>query len=338
MDIKKISLGQFFTIEDSWAQPQVVEYINECISVKKITKCLDPFAGNGDLLDYARKNFSLQEFIGMDIDKNLPWTYNDSLESIRKISKAIVITNPPYLANYSAKRKGEDVYQTVSKYFQNTSCDDLYQVALQKMLEKYPYIVAIIPETFINSNFSKGRVKQITILENVPFADTECPVCVVCFTKNYVKDNEKQIYKNDRYVGTWKDLISHRKTPTKCIRIKFNDSSGSIGLRAVDNIDIDSAIKFMPAENLDYDLNNIKGSSRLVTVIDIPSEIEDIEKFSSICNEILDQYRIIVDDILLSPFKGNRRDGSRRRRLDYKTARAIMEEAYRNYWEGANEN
>ena len=333
MDTKKISLGQFFTIEESWAQPQVVEFINSCISNNNIKKCLDPFAGRGDLLNYAINHFPFEEIIGMDIDRKLKWKYNDSLENIKKIAKTIIITNPPYLASYSAKRKGEEVYKKVSKYFQNTNCEDLYQVALQKMLEKYDYIVAIIPETFINSSFSKDRVKQITVLENVPFSDTDCPVCVVCFTKKYVADNEKYIYKNSTFIGTWEELNQHRKVPTNCIKIKFNDSTGSIALRAVDNIDANSTIKFMPTIDLDYDIDNIKTSSRLITVIDIPEEIDDVNEFTNICNTILDEYRNLISDILLSPFKGNNKNGERRRRLDYKTARAIIEEAYSIYTE-----
>lgn len=338
MNSKKISLGQFFTIEDSWAQPQIIEFIQTCIKNYKLIKCLDPFAGNGDLLNYVKNNFDIQKIVGMDIDRSLNWIYNDSLENIKKYSKTIIVTNPPYLTNYSAKRKGNEVYKSVSKYFQNTSCEDLYQVALQKMLEKYPYIVAIIPETFINSKFSKDRIKLITILKNVPFVDTDCPVCVACFTKNYIPDNEKLIYKDDKYIGTWAELISLKKKPTNVIRIKFNESSGSIALRAVDNIDVNSVIKFMPTSELDYNLDNIKTSSRLITVIDIPDSVENITKFTNICNEILEEYRNMVSDILLSPFKGNNKNGERRRRLDYKTARAIIEEAYTVYMERNYEN
>lgn len=338
MNTKKVSLGQFFTTEDNWAQPQVINFISECIKKYELNKCLDPYAGNGDLLKYVKNNFDIEEIIGFDIDKSLNWIYNDSLEFIKKIKKTIIVTNPPYLASYSAKRKGPEVYKTVSKYFQNTSCDDLYQVALQKMLEKYNYIVAIIPETFINSKFSKDRVKQITILENVPFTDTDCPVCVVCFTKDFVPDNEKLLYKDDKYIGTWAELSSYRKNPTNFIKIKFNESSGTIALRAVDNLEVDSVIKFMPTSELRYDLDKIKNSSRLITVIEIPKSVSDLNKFTEICNNILEEYRNLVSDVLLSPFKGNNKNGERRRRLDYRTARAILEEAYSTYMEGTYEN
>ncbi len=52
-------------------------------------------------------------------------------------------------------------------------------------------------------------------------------------------------------------------------------------------------------------------------------------------NERLSEFRKNTDDILLSPFKGNKKNGERRRRLDYKTARAIIEDAYLSI--GSNE-
>lgn len=65
----------------------------------------------------------------------------------------------------------------------------------------------------------------------------------------------------------------------------------------------------------------------MITVIDVP-KVTNVNEFIEICNEILLEYRKQVSDILLSPFKGNKKNGPRRRRLDYKTARAIIEEAY----------
>ncbi|MGM9970664.1 MAG: hypothetical protein ACI35S_09760 [Anaeroplasma sp.] len=327
MENKKVTLGQFFTKHSSWAQPQVIEFIQECIN-RGFRTIVDPFAGDGDLLQYARENFTnVKSVRGYDIDPSLRWQTNDSLVNIPEYRNGIILTNPPYLASYSARRKGEEVYSKVAKYFMNNSHEDLYQVALERMLEKYEYVVAIVPETFINSNFSKDRLKIITILESEPFDDTECPVCVCCFTGQVNAPRDVKFYKNEKYICTYQDLIDCKKAPSKIINIKFNSSCGRIALRAVDNTKNNDVIKFMPVEDLDYDIDNIKVSSRLITVIDIP-EIEDYNLYSDICNEILEEYRSVMSDILLSPFKGNRKDGVRRRRLDYKTARAIMEEAF----------
>lgn len=330
METKKVTLGQFFTKNSSWAQPQVVEFIQNCIN-EGYNKIVDPYAGDGDLLNYAKNNLNgIMKTIGYDIDPTLKWKVNDSLVCIPKHKNSLVLTNPPYLASYSARRKGVEVYAKVAKYFMNNSHEDLYQVALERMLESYDNVVAIIPETYINSNFSKDRLKLITILEGDPFVDTDCPVCVCCFTKNINQPRDVLFYKDGRYICTYKELQNCKKIPTNIINIKFNESKGKIALRAVDNTKDNDIIKFLPIEELEYDLKNIKVSSRLITVIDIP-EIENYDRFIDICNEILTEYREIMSDILLSPFKGNRKNGVRRRRLDYKTARAILEEAYTKY-------
>lgn len=326
-DVKKIALGQFFTKETTWAQPQVNDFIEKCINNHGIKYCVDPFAGDGDLLSYVKNNFEISKVYGMDIDPSLKWPINDSLTDIKKYKDSIIVTNPPYLASYSARRKGEEVYKKVAKYFMNTACDDLYQVALEKMLNSYDYVVAIIPETFINSSFSKDRLDSVTILENIPFVDTDCPVCVCCFDNIVHEYSNIKFYKNEKFICTYADLLRYKKVPTNIINIKFNDKSGQIALRAVDNTVGDSDIKFLNVKDLDYDIKNICVSSRLITVIDIPN-VSNVDDYVETCNEILKEYRNQVADILLSPFKGNKKNGVRRRRLDYKTARAILEEAY----------
>ena len=72
----------------------------------------------------------------------------------------------------------------------------------------------------------------------------------------------------------------------------------------------------------------IKNSSRLLTLveIDIPNNKRNI--FIEECNKLLNQIRDETQDIILSPFKGNMKNGIRRRRLDFFTCRAIIERAY----------
>ena len=62
--------------------------------------------------------------------------------------------------------------------FQNTGRGDLYEIALDKCLEAFDYVVAIIPETFLHSNYPKDRCAIVSILEKNPFEDTTFPVCV----------------------------------------------------------------------------------------------------------------------------------------------------------------
>jgi len=115
---KKRSLGQFFTKNDFWIKSHVLNFIKS--TGAKIA--YDPFAGGGDLLSVARK-IGFKEIKGLDIDKSLNWERNDSLLSIPKIANAIIITNPPYLTNYSAKRKG--IYENTKQY-----SEDLHQISI----------------------------------------------------------------------------------------------------------------------------------------------------------------------------------------------------------------
>lgn len=128
---------------------------------------------------------------------------------------------------------------------------------------------------------------------------------------------------------TLSQLNGSRLRPNKKIEIRFNVPEGRIGLRAVDMPSPDKPIEFMPRANLDYDVAGIKVSSRLLTFIEIP-QLKD-EEVPFLCDKakgIFTRYRKNTMGFSLSPFKGNNKAGTRRRRLDYATARAILEKAF----------
>jgi len=314
----KRELGQYFTKRDIWLKDNVKKFILD----SKCKIAYDPFAGSGDLLKVASE-LGFKETIGLDIDKDLGWKHNDSLIDIPKVENAIIITNPPYLADYSAKRK--KMWDNVGKYFARTSYDNLYLLALENMLKAQKYVIAIIPETFVNTSFSKERLYSINVLEENPFNDTENPVCIVCFDDRVKSVYDVKIYKNNHFSTSLGELEAKRLRPMNNYKIKFNCLEGKIGLRAIDTTNPQKKIAFMKKGELDYDLIGIKQSSRLITVIDIKLENRKIDAFIKICNNILNKYREGTDDILLSAFKGNMKNGIRRRRLDYETARAIIE-------------
>lgn len=318
--IKKQSLGQFFTKNDFWLKSHVLEFINSTGA----TIAFDPFAGDGDLLSVAKK-IGFKKIKGLDIDRGLNWEQNDSLLSIQKISNSITITNPPYLTNYSAKRKG--IYDNVKKYFDICDYDDIYQLAIERCLVN-DYGVMIIPETFINSGFPKNRLVSMTIIEDQLFNDTENPICVICFNNKNKQNDQIKIYKNDELLGDLDYFEKMRRVPHKNIYIKFNEPRGQIALRAVDTTNPQKPISFMKPEEIDYDLDDIKHSSRLITVIEVRAGKDAINKIIEYSNSLLFDFRKKTNDVLLSPFKGNKKNGERRRRLDYMTARAFLEDAY----------
>lgn len=73
---------------------------------------------------------------------------------------------------------------------------------------------------------------------------------------------------------------------------------------------------------------NIKASSRHITLIniDIPENLKNefIQKLNSKIQEI----RIKSADLALTAFKGNTKSGTRRRRIDFRLVRAILEVVY----------
>lgn len=323
MESKKIKLGQFFTKAHSWLKPQIKKFIEE----SKCSIAYDPFAGAGDLLKVSQNILGLKEIKGLDIDNSLQWEINDSLLNIPHIENAIIITNPPYIAKQSASRKKIDL----AKYFKNSSYDDVYLIALDKMLKAQKNIVAIVPESFINSSYNeKNKIKSITILEDNPFEDTENPVCVVCFDGIVKKFEDIKVYKNDKFINNLQKILDVRISPLNCMKIKFNSLNGWLGLRAIDSTDDKTFINFDFKENFNYDWkNNIKITSRHFSLIDIDIPENKRQEFINECNEILHEIRKNSSDILLTPFKGNTKNGKRRRRLDFRLARAIMEKATR---------
>ena len=79
---------------------------------------------------------------------------------------------------------------------------------------------------------------------------------------------------------------------------------------------------------MNYDLSKIGNSSRLIIIIDLDCSNIDICELLKECNKMLEDYRK-TKDVTLSPFKGNTKEGNRRR-LDYRTARCIIEMAISN--------
>ena len=321
----KKTLGQFFTEGSCWLRPQVVAFIR----ATKCKKAYDPFAGTGCLFDPVQQAVpEIEKCIGLDIDRNLGWPINDSLVKIPHEENAVIVTNPPYISNYSAARK--KIGTDLKKYFDSTDYDDVYLLALDKMLEAQKNVVAIIPETFINSPYRQKRLlKSITILEDNPFLDTDTPVVVVCFDSIEKPYSEIQIYKDSEFVCTLDDVERCRMVPDNSVKLKFNDPDGWLGVRCVDTTDPNNMLHFDFKENIDYNWEKgIKVSSRLLTLISMDVPEKKRQAFIDECNSILDEVRTRSHDIILSPFKGNMKNGVRRRRLDFMTCRAIIERAY----------
>jgi hypothetical protein len=324
--MKKIDLGQFNTKQDVWLKPQVEAFIR----MSQYKNGLDPFAGDGDLIR-VMKTLDLNTVRGLDIDPNLDWEINDGLMDIPYYENTLVVTNPPYYARVSASRKNSSCL----KYFDGNSFADLYQIAIGKVLEKYKEAVFIIPETYFltDTMFFKEDLCSITVLEDNPFYDTDCPICVACFQKGELfQPPFYDIFKNDEFLfnsGYLEEIIRCYRPHTEVLHISFNDPNGNIGLRGVDGTDPDDRIKFcLPAE-LNYDLNKIKVSSRAITILNVQGDFDRMNLIEE-ANLYLNTLREVTQDVIFAPFKGNNKVGKRRRRLDFYWARRLLNLAITN--------
>lgn len=323
--MKKIDLGQFNTKLSVWLKPQVEDFIRTSPCVNG----LDPFAGDGDLIK-AMFKLNFEEVRGLDIDPSLNWKINDSLVDIPYYKNTVVVTNPPYYARVSASRKKSSCL----KYFEGNNFADLYQIAIGNVLEKYREAVFIIPETYFLTDdmFFKEDLHSITVLEDNPFYDTDCPVCVACFSKGELFEQPSyDIYKNDQFLfsnGGLED-ISKEYSSKSDVKVVFNDKNGNIGLRGVDGVSPDQKIKFCLPEELNYDLDKIKVSSRAITILNVSGNFNKKDVIER-ANYYLNKLREETSDVIFAPFKGNNKAGERRRRLDFKWAKKILNKALTN--------
>jgi len=300
----KRELGQYFTTTNPFELKPFTEWLGsfEC------DKYLEPFAGANniplmlnldfDCYDIEPKENPYKEVIERDTILNMPEGYK------------CAITNPPYLSRVSAS--------TRHLPYPDTIYPDLYLLCIEKMLEKCDYVAAIIPETFILSGYFRKRLSSVISLTCKMFEDTDCPVCLAMFDPQESEDFK--VYRLNDYLGTFKELQKFNLTKTS--NWKFNVPDGPIGLICVDNTKEDS-IRFCRGEEVK---GTIKVSSRAFSRIS-GYEIDDIDEFINKCNEILAEYREKTNDVFMASFKGLRKDGKYRRRLDFKTANAIMTKA-----------
>jgi hypothetical protein len=323
IDISKVSLGSFYTTKSGWLTAEVRAFLEKALAHSG-GQLLDPFAGDGHLITAVKEDATLSSKVvkatGFDI-QGTTWPINDSLLEIPNPKRAVILTNPPYLANHSAKRKG--VSSLVSKYFERSTQKNLYMIALENALTSANYVVAIIPETFLLSTFPKHRLELAVVIQDSLFGDTDAPALVACFTKDDCAD--AHIFTGNQSIGTLREILALRESTAPKQTIVFNDPKGRIGLRAVDGSDGKSPIAFVAAKDFSYPSKSVAVSSRLMTYLELP-ELSDSEvsKLIAKANAMLSEIREASGDLVLAPFKGNDRNGKRRRRLDYALARKIL--------------
>ena len=322
----KRTLGAYYTEKNIFTLPEVEEWLKRAGEISNI---LEPFAGGNNLVKMFIEAFpninayftSYDLFPGKNSYPSVPIFVKDTLSDYPSGFK-IAISNPPYLAKNSATRRGLP--------FPSDEYDDLYQAALEKMLDNSEYVAAIIPESFITQGKYFERLLSVTTLNIPMFKDTSCPACLALFVPELTDDFSCfRFFGSPHRIGSFREIKkSLGEIPKPLIKMKFNDPSGQIGLIAVDN-NRSPSIKFVEGKNIPHE--KIKVSSRSFTRISLELPKLPMRKILSLLNKEISKYRKETSDIFLTSFRGLRKDGFYRRRLDFRTAKVIITKALYPY-------
>lgn len=315
--------GQFYTVGNPFTLVPFRQWF-QAITRAPDQALLEPFAGAGHIPRLLRAAGVHGPWACFDLDPQPdaqpgPFiTRRDTLANF-PAGFSIAITNPPYLARNSAARRGLP--------YPETTFDDLYKHALDVALTHVPYLAAIIPESFITAGLFHHRLSATVSLACPMFDDTEHPVCLALFVpETEVRPEGFELWDADTRLGRYPDFaqILAPATPQHRIAWRFNDPEGVIGLRGVDNQHAPS-IRFVAGTEIPA--TEIKVSSRALTRISgVPEDIDPVALIDNL-NHALADYRLRTHDVMMTSFKGLRRDGKYRRRLDFAAARHLLDHA-----------
>lgn len=334
MSENKTRHGQFYTLRSPFTHPLFQEWM-AAVEKAGCTSFVEPFAGANNIPRSVMDAFpwiTPEMWTSCDVEPEaitvnqvpeITLIENDSLDS--PVSGEVIITNPPYLAKNSARRMGLEV--------DFGPWGDLWEVSMEMCLSSASYVAAIIPESFLTRGLFRERLMGVVSITENLFDDTEFPVCLAMWMP--APTPEFDLWVGERHLGTMRAIAARTsalgsKLP-RGVKVRYNDPNGPLGLKAVDST-TGPSITYCSGETIPS--TSIKVSSRAITRLDILNgEGESLiqgysaEELSSVVdslNELLREYREQSGDVFLTSFKGMRRDGVYRRRMDWATSNSLI--------------
>ncbi len=311
MSKEKRQTGRYYTEGDPFALKPFREWAGK-IGLRNKT-VLEPFAGANNIITLLRKNGFADDFRSFDVK---PASGRIEKRNTLKEFPAgfeVAVTNPPWLAKNSARRRRLP--------FPQTTHDDLYKHCLDLCLQNCDHVGALIPATFLQSGLFRERLDTFIALHNRDmFLDTENPVALALFSR---EPEKTKIYEDENFIGNLEDLETHLPNfnGKKNVKIKFNVPEGKLGFIAFDNTK-EPSIRFLKGNELrGYE---IKHTTRMITRIDLDSSNRLLDLLIKKLNGEINQFRRKTNDVFLTPFKGLREDGKYRRRMEYSLAKAFI--------------
>ena len=305
---RKRQNGQFFTDLNPFRHPAFSWWVDRSELLDR--PILEPFAGANGLIRHLEDMEYCHASVSYDIEpQDERVEVRDTLANF-PTGFDVCVTNPPWLARNSATVRG--------LAYPDCEHDNLYKFALQKCLENCGWVAALIPESFIRADLYQDRLAEFVSIPHKLFADTDHPVGLALFTPGPIED--VQVWFGTERIGWLSDLESARPTPMSGgADVTFNESNGNVGLIALDNT-YEPSIRFCDVKELaDYE---VKRTGRHITKLGVSGYVR-IKRW----NDYLADFREATRDVLLTCYKGIRKDGMYRRRLDWEIARGIIHHA-----------
>ncbi len=300
--------GRFFTTGNPFRHPAFRAWA-QCSGLPS-APILEPFAGANSLIAHLEGMGLCKDSASYDVhpsDRRV--RRRDTLESFPK-GFDVCVTNPPWLARNSATVRG--------LAFPGCRHDDLYKFALEKCLDNCGWVAALVPESFIRARIFQERLTDFISLASRLFTDTGHPVGLALFQPHLATD--VKVWFQQARVGLLSELERLRPRPKPDgPLVRFNDPRGNVGLIALDNTRA-ASIRFCRVEELaEYP---VKKTGRHITKLRVDGRVR-IDAW----NDYLDDFRARTHDVLMTCYKGIRKDGMYRRRLDWALARGIVHHA-----------
>jgi hypothetical protein len=316
------SVGQFFTEKNVFVHLAFKKWWS-MIPSKDKKQVLEPFAGKNGIVEMLKQIDCISDKVQYHSYDILPG-HKDvlKLDTLKEFPQGynVGVTNPPFLAKNSATRNNIEIQ--IEPY------SDLYELCLKRCLDNLDYLAVIIPESFITSSHFKNRLYSVVSLtEKRIFKSTEQPVCLALFIKE--ETNNFLLYRNNEFLGTFKELIKKDLNFTKVIdteyQVIFHQLQGQVGFIATDATSSLKKMKMVKGDMIpDSEVNNLARLRLRILILKNDKPIKVGPLFIKKFNNFLDKYRNETGDIFLTSFKGLRDDGFYRRRMSFSKLKVLV--------------
>lgn len=335
MDKKKL-LGQFYTTN--------YEYILQNLNIpKNVKNIIEPFAGNGELLNFIDK--SKYNIDCYDIEPKQNYIKKrDTLLNPPNYKNTFILTNPPYLARNKCKDKN---------IFNKYQVNDLYKCLIKELLTNICMGgILIIPLNFWSSirkndiilrkNFlNKYKILKLNIFEEKVFNDTSYTVCSFQFELNNKFNNKLNIdifpskqniittlnEKNDYLIG---GKIYHLKTKNnyhiyRATKNNINEINSNIVIKCIDDNKDNQIQLFMDNNQEKYIDNtpNLTARSYALLIIQPAINLEKQKILIKKFNKFLSNYRKKYNSLFLTNYRES--NNIARKRITFNLVYLILE-------------